>query len=274
MRTILFLIAALAVSTFAPDADAGGFFRGRSSCFTGHCVTPHVVKQFVHADPIVVREQIPVTTFNIVNNVPNALPLSPQGNSAYGYSSLSLSNYAQAVDPTLLFNQASKLTENAQQLAGQGFSQYSSLAAQQLQGQVAVAKVQAQGQAAVAALQAAQAEQSSSTTLQTFSFKATVDQAGKMTVEPVENHPADPGPAPNTDRVQLLSLVLENRCLRCHSGNDPKGGFSIGEGLTAEKLRKAQLHVLGFADPAMPPPSSDEGKAMTIEDRAAFLGEF
>lgn len=141
-------------------------------------------------------------------------PYAQQGNTVYGYQQYAAS-YGQGVDLSALYNQAGRLTSQAQEFAGQATSDFSGLVDQQAQGQAEVAKILAQGQAAATALSQTKPAPVAPT-FRTFSFRTEVGADGKMQVMG--------GPNDLTLKAeQLISL----KCATCHNAEKPSKGLDL-----------------------------------------------
>lgn len=198
---------------------------------------------------------------------------APQGSTVYGYSNFT-SRYGQ-VDLGALYNQAERLTTQAQTLAGQAATDFSALVQQEGANQAEVASIMAQGQAAERALLAARGQPVQSQ-LSTFQFEARVSSDGKVEMRPLE---ADSSHALGNQAAVTLDSVIETRCIACHSGEQPKGGLDLsartawqGDGRT-EKIAGILARIT-TPDPAKRMPLSadgHEGEPLTVEELKPFF---
>ena len=96
--------------------------------------------------------------------VASAQSYAPQGQTVYGYSTQTLSNLYGNNDLSVLYNQAGRVVENAQTLAGQANSDFQTLVRTEGDNRSRVAEILAKGQAAREALQATNAQGSAQVT--------------------------------------------------------------------------------------------------------------
>lgn len=199
----------------------------------------------VYAQPVQVVEQvIPQTT--IVNNligIPVPIqydqPLSVQGSTVYGYSSVAEAH--GSVDLGVLYNQAARLTEQAQQLAGQAHSDFSSLVQIEGNNRTEVAKIIAQGQAAREALSAVRVESSiSSPQFRTFSFKVSSTQSGDIHVEKMMPEDEKFDVVGNKD----VSSLLTDKCVSCHNSSNAQGGLNLLDDISSDQQESILSRVI------------------------------
>ncbi len=158
MKKILFTIVALiglASVASAQTCTYERYWTGYSWAYRKVCAPAQV---YTPAAPVVAVEKEHKTT--VVNNligipvpVQYNQPIASQGTTVYGYSTVAEA-YGN-VDLGLLYNQAARLTDQAQQLAGQAAADFQTLVQTEGQNRAEVAKIIAQGQAAREALSAA-----------------------------------------------------------------------------------------------------------------------
>lgn len=198
---------------------------------------------------------------------------APQGSTVYGYSNFT-SRFGQ-VDLGALYNQAERLTTQAQTLAGQAATDFSALVQQEGANQAEVASIMAQGQAAERALLAARG-QPAQAQLSTFQFEARVSSDGKIEMRPLE---ADSSHALGNQDAVTLDSVIETRCISCHSGDQPKGGLDLsaratwqGEGRT-EKIAGILARITTPDPTKRMPKAADghEGEPLTVEELKPFF---
>lgn len=223
MRSLLIAILAIVSSlTFATESQAGGRWK---RCWNGSCYSYQYVPE--------VAVQSQTTVVNNLIGIPVPVqysePIAAQGTTVYGYSSLAES-YNQ-VDMGLLYNQAARLTDQAQQLAGQASVDFSALVQAEGQNRAEVAKILAQGQAAREALSASKGEQLQLQTSKSFSFKVTQDTTGDMKVEKIQDFNLV---TPNTANI---SDLLTTRCIACHKSDTKQGNLDLsGEISSAQQI--------------------------------------
>jgi hypothetical protein len=228
-------------------------FAQRCNSVTGSCFRQNQVQlvRDVYAQPVQLVEHVvpqaaivPQTT--IVNNligIPVPIqynqPLSAQGTTVYGYSSVSEAH--GNVDLGLLYNQAARLTEQAQQLAGQAHTDFSSLVQIEGNNRAEVAKIIAQGQAAREALSAVRTESSTqSQQLRTFSFKVSSTQNGEIQVQKMEpdERKFDTSSATN------VSDLLSDKCVSCHNAGNAQGGLNLLDSISADQQESILSRVV------------------------------
>jgi hypothetical protein len=275
--SIVLVLAPIAPFTTAVNADWPLLRRGNRVCFDGSCqqqvvqqrvVVPHVQQQVVQQQVVqpqfvAPQQQVQAKT-TVVNNVIGipvpvqyTAPISSQGSTVYGYSSVSQS-YGQ-VDMGLLYNQAARLTDQAQQLAGQASLDFSSLVQAEGQNRAEVAKILAQGQAAREALMATrpQYQQQEQQQLRSFSFRVVQGQNGEMKIEKIDESPQDArAPAAEQPVNIRASTILENSCVQCHNSNNAAGGLnmtlSMDDDDYAKILKRVNTDDLGLRMPRNP----------------------
>jgi hypothetical protein len=225
---------------------------------------------------------------------------APQGQTVYGYSFANVKDLYGENNLSTLYQQAARLTQNAQTLAGQGHTDFSDLVAKEGGNRARVAEILAKGQSAVAALQAANPQASQHTEQRTFSFRLEQGQNGQSTLVPVQppaqpevgadqGQPqpgyqppaAQPGQAPRApapqvppmprDNDEAFRALLTNRCAQCHGDREPKGAFRVSAYPTMSPGDKMSVwrRIMAKDSKRMPPP--DSGPAMTQEEIRMFL---
>lgn len=287
MRSALYVLATFFVAilfTSTSFADGFGLFQRNNVCTSQNCVQPvrvvhpqRVVRRVVHPQRIVhqpvvqqqqvVRKQVQTKVQNqttVVNNlvgipvpVTYSEPIAAQGTTIYGYSSLA-DSYNQ-VDLGLLYNQAARLTDQAQQLAGQAHMDFSALVQAEGQNRAEVAKILAQGQAAQAALTATKGEPSQPIVRQ-FSFRVTQGENGQLEVEKIEEEPQSFDLATPDDVAQNVSQLLRNQCVSCHNSDNAQGGLNLLEAITDDQQRKI-LNRVTTDDLSLRMPRNPDGTA-------------
>jgi len=237
-----FAIATLLILLTAQFAMADWVWERRwTGCgYTYHKVyrAPVVVQKVVHPAPVIKREEKTTVVNNLIG-IPVPVnynqPIAEQGTTVYGYPSLSqfAQSYGQ-VDLALLYNQAARLTDQAQQLAGQANLDFQALVQAEGNNRAAVAKIIAQGMAAKEALRAAKGDPVQPVQ-RSFTFKVTQDPSGQLKVEKVQqgtqpsfNLLGGGGPQKTTvPDATSVSTLLQNKCVRCHSNSTARGGLNL-----------------------------------------------
>lgn len=286
------LVAAIALALFIPAVTAQnhgapsyerywtGYGWAYRQCaptyYAAPVYTPPAQVHVPHVAPVVKEEK--TTIINNLVGIPVPVhysqPLTAQGTTVYGYSSVAEA-YGN-VDLGLLYNQAARLTDQAQQLAGQAGADFQSLVQAEGQNRAEVAKIVAQGQAAREALLAAKGAEGLTQAQQfrAFSFRVTQDAGGSMRVEPIQ---AQPGQNPDFNLTApqglkaagSISDVLRNRCVSCHGSAQNKGGLNF-EGTINDAQQASVLERITTNDAArrMPPPA--KGNLSVAELNAFF----
>lgn len=198
---------------------------------------------------------------------------APQGPTVYGYSNFT-SRFGQ-VDLGSLYNQAERLTTQAQTLAGQAATDFSALVQQEGANQAEVASIMAQGQAAERALLAARGQPVQSQ-LSTFQFEARVSSDGKIEMRPLE---VDSSHTLGNQASVTLDSVIETRCIACHSGDQPKGGLDLSARATwqgdgrSEKIASILARITSPDSTKRMPLSADghAGEPLTVEELKPFF---
>jgi hypothetical protein len=208
------------------------------------------------APPEIKKEQ----TTTVINNligipvpVQYTQPVAQQGTTVYGYSTVAES-YGN-IDLGLLYNQAARLSDQAQQLAGQAAADFQSLVQSEGQNRAEVAKIVAQGQAARDALLAAKGSPPQ-LVQRSFTFKVSQDARGEMKVERVEAAGTGPdfnlsssasGPAGLKANLDI-SNVIKTRCVSCHGSGKASGGLNFLQSIT-DAQQQACLDRITSPDP-------------------------
>jgi hypothetical protein len=161
-------------------------------------------------------------------------PLVAQGNTVYGYHALS--QFQNQVDMGLLYNQAARLTDQAQQLAGQAATDFQNIVQNEGQNRLEIAKIIAQGQAAKEALLAAKGPE---TIVQKreFSFKITQQSDGQFKIEQTDMSP-DFGlisGKQSANNVASVSNLLSQKCVACHNDSNSMGGLNLLKPITEQQ---------------------------------------
>lgn len=196
-------------------------------CRNNFCQPVHV-QRAVHHQPQLVRERTAIVNNLVGVPVPVSYtqPIAAQGTSVYGYSSLS--NSYEQVDMGLLYNQAARLTDQAQQLAGQAHLDFAGLVQAQAASQSEVAEIVARGQAAALALQATQGGPSFNRERASFSFSLTQDARGGWSVDPLTEAKGKPSfELAEVPIAAKASELLKSKCVRCHSSGNAQGGLDL-----------------------------------------------
>lgn len=219
------------------------------------------------------------------NNVPYAM----NANTLYGYSYSTVKDVYGDTNLNTLYQQAARLTQNAQSLAGQAQGDFSSLVQQEGGNRSRVAEILAKAQAAAAALKAAEAapgvhvESRASATVSGASGTTTTEGS------PIE---VQPGAAPQQQysqpqaqqapqaqqygqpQARAFADLLQNRCASCHSGKDPAGKLTLtpetyGQMSLSDKARVVWPR-LTHPDPHKRMPRGDKAQPLSPEELRMF----
>lgn len=154
------------------------------------------------------------------------------GNTLYGYSYNALKDPYGTTDLNALYQQASRLVQGAQGLAGQGHAEFNDLVKQAGSNQARVAEILAKAEAAAKALKAAEGPAVTQEQRSSVSFN----------VQPTMP-PADP---PGKVTTQAWKLSAANKCASCHSGAKKEGGLDINTypSMTPEQKAKVWLRLV------------------------------
>jgi len=270
------LAIAIITSSNYDSATAGR----RSRCFTS-CQPVQHVQHVQHVAQPVIQRQVETKVENqttVVNNlvgipVPVTYnePITAQGSTVYGYSALS-DSYSN-IDLGLLYNQAARLTDQAQQLAGQAHMDFSAIVQSEGQNRAEVAKILAQGQAAREALSASRGSELQPIT-KSFAFKVSQGSNGELKVEKIEK---TSGSEPEnfdlaTPDIKDVSQLLNNKCVSCHNSNNAQGGLNllgeISEDQQDSILKRVTTDNL---DKRMPRNSDGAGQKLSIDELSVLF---
>lgn len=183
-------------------------------------------------------------------------PVAAQGNTVYGYQALT--NLQSQVDLGALYNQAARLTDQAQQLAGQAATDFQGLVQAESQSRADVARIIAQGQAAKEALQAVNVPQRT-IEQKVFSFRVIASSDGSVKVEEVPNVPDFDLLSSKQSAPLDVSKILVEKCVNCHNSNKSMGGLNLVAPITVNQ-RKEILERVTTNDPTLLMPRSADNK--------------
>ncbi len=288
------LLATIAVIGMVPVASAQNgsctyerYWTGYGWAYQKACNQAQVYQQPVYTQPVyqqpvytppaqVVKEQKTTVVNNLIGipvPVQYSQPIAAQGTTVYGYSTVAEA-YGN-VDLGLLYNQAARLTDQAQQLAGQAAADFQTLVQTEGQNRAEVAKIVAQGQAARDALHAAKgpAGVAQAQQFRAFTFQVIQDGAGAMKVEPVMQPGSTPdfslgGSSPQKAKaVANISDTLKARCVSCHGSQKQSGGLNFEQPITdAQQLSVLERITTKDVARRMPP----KGELSVTELNAFF----
>lgn len=273
ISTILFFVS---VPAFASDYYFERYWTG---CGYGYRkvyypsvnhATPAYTPPAVYTPPATVKKE--TTIINNLIGIPVPVqytqPIAQQGNTVYGYSTVAEA-YGN-IDLGVLYNQAARLTDQAQQLAGQAATDFHSLVQAEGNNRAEVAKIIAQGQAAREALMATKGAPPA-LTQRSFSFRVVQDARGEMKVERVESgsgtqdfNLASPQKQTNGSN---LSDTIKNRCVSCHGNDKAAGGLNFLQSISDAQQRKV-LERITTTDKALRMPKDER---LTVEEISQFF---
>jgi hypothetical protein len=275
MKVMKVLSTVLIVLLFSVSADADWQLR-RVRCNSGcgftyqrHFVQP-VVKQVVQKQVQIVQPQVTQKTetqTTVVNNlvgipvpVTYNQPIQAQGTTLYGYSSVA-DAYGQ-VDMGLLYNQAARLTDQAQQLAGQASSDFATLVQAEGQNRSEVARILAQGQSARQALEAAAGPTPQGIQQRTFAFQVTQNSDGQLSIQKMQDGEKafQLSEAQSGDVSTSVSDLLKKSCVACHSNGNTQGGLNL-EAAISDAQQAAILNRVTTDDLGLRMPRNADGTA-------------
>jgi cytochrome c553 len=245
------LLVLFAMSSTASAQHVERYWNGYGWAYRQ--VQPHY-QQPVYQQPVVKEVVKKENTTTVVNNlvgipvpVQYTQPIAAQGTTVYGYSNVAEA-YGQ-VDMGLLYNQAARLTDQAQQLAGQAATDFHSLVQAEGQNRADVAKIIAQGQAAREALSAAKGDPSAPIQ-NNYNFRSETKESVR------EDPDFDLGKPSLKQKSRSLDVsgVLQARCVSCHGNTKTSAGLNFLKPITDEQ-QEAVLERITTADTArrMPP---------------------
>ena len=160
-------------------------------------------------------------------------------NTLFGYSYSSIKDVYGDTNLNALYQQAARLTQNAQTLAGQATTDFHDLVGKEGESRARVAEALAQAQAAALALQAARLPTREKTETRVFSFKTEADGNGGVKVVPVEDGGDKPIAQPRD--ATAFQALMKTKCAACHSGDKKEGGFDIAGYGGLDPLKKTKV---------------------------------
>ena len=168
----------------------------------------------------------------------NALQLGAHGalgNTIYGYSSYSIANLYGDVSLPQLYQQAARLTANAQDLAKQATGDFSGLVGKAADDRARALEILAKAQAAKDVLQALEGKSARIEKKETvFKVMPGADNGGgggdvqQPTPAPPGGLSATAPPQPQqTSRAKLRDLLIRQDCISCHQGAKAAGKLDL-----------------------------------------------
>lgn len=209
------------------------------------------------------------------------------GSSLYGYSYNSIANLYGDASLNVLYQQANRLTENAQKLSGQATTEFNSLIGAEGHNRARVAEILAKGQAAQEVLRAMDGSSAKIET-KTYSFKVVPGPDGKPQMQKVNGDAPQQmqrvngdqpqpqiQPQNGQDTSQLWQAAAKNRCASCHGGAKKEGGFDISlyPTMTPEQKLKVVSRILTTEEAKRMPrnPDGTPSSRLPIEEIQLWL---
>ena len=263
MKNLIFLVLVIGFDTVVL-AGQPFFVRSARSCVQQVCVQQQ--QAVVQAAPVF-HQAAPIV--NTVVGVPvpvlyNA-PIAQQGSTVYGYVQPGLSYTApNTVDLALLYNQANRLTEQAQQLAAQANSDFQALV--KLEAQNQQQRYQTQGN-----FQIILKVENGQVSVQE-PYKLITPQQSECpsaVCEPPAMPPAASAQAMPSQASSVLSLdsIVQNKCYQCHNAKNSKGGLSFDVPIGAD-MQQSILERITTTDPSLSMPRNADGSVAKRLDKA------
>lgn len=293
MKFQLSLAVSLATILFFGVSPAYASRICRSCAIRSQKVCTHQVQNVLQAAvvPAQVQAETQTTVINNLVGIPVPVnysqPIQAQGSTVYGYSALTES-YGQ-VDLGLLYNQAARLTDQAQQLAGQAAVDFSTLVQAEAQSRADVARIIAQGQAAKQALDAAGGYSTQQVQQRTFAFKVIQNSNGEVRIEELIDGSTAPKQADNQDQVydsmvddfklsdaqnngDGLSQLLVNKCANCHNNSISQGGLNLQQPISFEMQQEILERITTNDQDRLMPRNVDgtPGDKLSLEEVRLF----
>ena len=183
------------------------------------------------------------------------------GNSVYGTSYNTIASVYGDTNLNTLYQQAARLTENAQTLAGQANTEFSGIVKQSDEGHARIAEILAKKDLAGEIIRSLPTPQSRVETRQ-FQFGSAADTTARLT-ERMTNY----------DAFQRVAT----KCASCHSNGVRKGGFNVWDypRMTIEQKGKVLGLLLPNAAPEKAMPRGKDGgrgEPLTQEEFQVFAG--
>lgn len=258
MRYLLFFLAL----SLGQQLNAGQPFAVRS-CRS--CVQQQVVVQEpVFQQAFVQHPQVVNTVVGVPVPVLYNAPIAQQGNTVYGYYQ-GTGQLAQpsTVDLAVLYNQANRLAEQAQQLASQANSDFQNLVKLEAQNQQ-VLRSQTQGQINI--------------TLKIDNGQVSVQEPYRLMTQPqsltcpdgtctqLQSQAAPQDVKSVPQKTLSLDSIINDKCYKCHSSTNAKGGLSFDSPISVEMQREI-LERVTSDDPMLSMPRKADGSAAQKLDK-------
>lgn len=259
ITVVALLVTAILTQTAAAEWQWQRFRTNRGYSYKRVFVQNQAVQQKVKNQTTVINNLVGIPV-----PVSYTEPITAQGSTVYGYSAVAQS-YGQ-VDLGLLYNQAARLTDQAQQLAGQAHTDFATLVQAEAQNRADVARIVAQGQAAREALQAVQNQPQPQVVPRSFAFQVVQDEKGNLRVEPIQDgEEPDFGLVSESSPEEFVSNLIQNKCVSCHNSEVSRGGLDL-TGEVSQYHQEAILETVTTEDDARRMPRNKDGSAGQLSD--------
>lgn len=180
------------------------------------------------------------------------------GNTVYGYSYTHAVDAYGQTDLNSLYQQSSRLTQNAQSLAGQANTEFSELVKQAGGNAARIAEILAKGEAGRKIIDGIKGSPETKTTT-TITGTTSIPGSSQQGVVQASN-------------ISFLKLSGPATCVSCHSGKKLEGGFDISKvpSMSADEIVKKVLPRLVSSDDKFRMPQGLP--ALTAEQVRQFMG--
>lgn len=253
-RSVVAMSLMFAMIFLLPVVEAGWVWR-RVQCNGGYTYQKVFVQEQVAIQPVqpvqpvqpIIKTETQTTVVNNLIGIPVPVtynqPIQAQGSTVYGYSSVA-DAYGN-VDMGLLYNQAARLTDQAQQLAGQASSDFATLVQAEGQNRAEVARILAQGQSARQALEAAAGPPQQQLQQRSFAFRVVQSSDGQFNVQQITD-----GEQPQKfelsgvqSSANDVSDLLRNKCAACHNSQNAQGGLNLEQPISSAQQQSILSRV-------------------------------
>lgn len=160
-----------------------------------------------------------------------------QGSTVYGYSLNTIQSVYGDANLGQLYQQANRLAENAQALAGRATTDFSGLVGQEGSNRAKVAEILAKSQAIREMLQSMEGS-GSKTETKIFSYEVKPGPDGKMNIQRIEGTPE-----PRMSDRAGWETSARTKCFQCHGSGKKEGGFDVQ--LYPSMSPEQKRHVIG-----------------------------
>lgn len=182
-------------------------------------------------------------------------PIAQQGDTVYGYSlNRTLEQYGSA-DNSVLFDQAERLTEQAQELGGDAHERFMASLQLESSARERVARVYAEAEKVRAAGELLRASVSPwSKYSETITGDAATDGGGGV-------------------QFARGGSLIDTKCVSCHGGENPKAGMSLQD-IASLDAETRELAVVKVMRGEMPLDKEGEPNPLSEAEKLAFVAEW